>query len=49
MLSSSLDAASLSAHMSHEGLAQLFVRLTTRNFEEAIAARKDQRPPLFKD
>jgi enoyl-CoA hydratase len=49
MLSSSLDASSLSAHMGHEGLAQLFVRLTTRNFEEAVTARKEQRPPLFKD
>ncbi|MDQ1704942.1 MAG: enoyl-CoA hydratase [Frankiaceae bacterium] len=49
MLSASLDAASLSAHMDHEGLAQLFVRLTTRNFEEAVAARKDKRSPDFKD
>jgi enoyl-CoA hydratase len=49
MLSASLDASSLSAHMGHEGMAQLYVRLTTRNFEEAIAARKEQRPPLFKD
>jgi enoyl-CoA hydratase len=49
MLSASLDAASLSAHMDHEGLAQLFVRLTTRNFEEAVAARKDKRTPDFKD
>ena len=49
MLTASLDAASLSAHMDHEGLAQLFVRLTTRNFEEAVAARKDKRPPRFRD
>ena len=49
MLTASLDAASLSAHMDHEGLAQLFVRLTTRNFEEAVAARKDKRPPQFRD
>jgi enoyl-CoA hydratase len=49
MLSSSLDAASLSAHMGHEGLAQLYVRLTTRNFEEAVAARKEKRAPEFKD
>ncbi|MQY09536.1 putative enoyl-CoA hydratase echA12 [Actinomadura sp. RB68] len=49
MLWSSLDAASLEAHMDHEGLAQLFVRLTTRNFEEAIQARKEDRPPVFGD
>jgi len=49
MLASSLDASSLSAHMSHEGLAQLFVRLTTRNFEEAVSARREQRAPQFKD
>jgi enoyl-CoA hydratase len=49
MLSSSLDGGSLSAHMSHEGLAQLYVRLTTRNFEEAIAARKEKRSPHFAD
>jgi enoyl-CoA hydratase len=49
MLWSSLDAASLNAHMDHEGIAQLFVRLTTRNFEEAIQARKENRPPDFRD
>ena len=49
MLWSSLDASSLSAHMDHEGLAQLYVRLTTRNFEEAVAARKEKRAPSFKD
>lgn len=49
MLAASLDAASLSAHMDHEGIGQLFVRLTTRNFEEAVAARKERRQPEFKD
>lgn len=49
MLWSSLDAASLDAHMGQEGLAQLYVRLTTRNFEEAIQARKENRPPDFQD
>jgi enoyl-CoA hydratase len=49
MLTASLDAASLRAHMDHEGLAQLFVRLTTRNFEEAVSARREQRAPDFKD
>jgi enoyl-CoA hydratase len=49
MLWSSLEASSLAAPMDHEGLGQLYVRLTTRNFEEAVAARKDKRPPEFKD
>ena len=49
MLWSSLEAGSLAAHMDHEGIGQLFVRLTTRNFEEAVAARKDRRKPHFKD
>jgi enoyl-CoA hydratase len=49
MLTASLDASSLSAHMDHEGLAQLFVRLTTRNFEAAVSARRDKRAPDFKD
>jgi enoyl-CoA hydratase len=35
--------------MDHEGIAQLFVRLTTQNFEEAVLARKEKRPPIFKD
>jgi enoyl-CoA hydratase len=49
MLWSSLDAGSLAAHMDHEGHAQLYVRMTTENFEEAVRARKDRRPPVFRD
>jgi enoyl-CoA hydratase len=49
MLWSSLDAASMQAHMDHEGISQLFVRLTTQNFEEAVRARKEKRPPVFRD
>ena len=49
MLWSSLDAGSLASHMDHEGVAQLFVRLTTQNFEEAVRARKEKRPPVFRD
>jgi len=45
----SLDASSLEQHMEHEGLGQLFIRLTTKNFEEAIRARRDKRPPVFRD
>jgi enoyl-CoA hydratase len=49
LLWSSLDAGSLSSHMDHEGHAQLYVRLTTQNFEEAIRARREKRIPDFKD
>jgi len=49
LLWSSLDAASLGAHMDHEGVAQLYVRLTTENFEEAVRARREKRPPEFRD
>jgi enoyl-CoA hydratase len=49
MLWASLDAGSLSSHIDHEGVAQLFVRLTTQNFEEAVRARKEKRPPMFRD
>jgi enoyl-CoA hydratase len=46
---SGLDAASLEGHMQAEGLGQLFVRLLTANFEEAVAARVEGRPPVFTD
>ena len=49
MLRASLDAGSFAGHMDHEGLGQLYVRLTTRNFEEAVAARRDKRDPEFAD
>jgi enoyl-CoA hydratase len=49
MLWSSLDASSMHAHMDHEGIAQLYVRLTTQNFEEAIRARKEKRTPIYRD
>src|SRR5438270_4109141 len=49
MLWSSLDASSLTAHMDHEGIAQLYVRLTTENFEEAVRARKEKRNPVYED
>ncbi len=45
----SLDASSLQSHMDAEGTSQLFVRITTHNFEEAVAARKEGRRPDFKD
>jgi enoyl-CoA hydratase len=49
MLWSSLDASSLHSHMDHEGHGQLYVRLTTKNFDEAIKARAEGRKPVFKD
>jgi enoyl-CoA hydratase len=49
MLRTGIDASSLETHMDNEGTSQLFVRLTTRNFEEAVRARKEKRPPVFND
>jgi enoyl-CoA hydratase len=49
LLWASLDAGSLHAHMDHEGHAQLYVRLTTQNFEEAVRARREHRPPVYRD
>jgi enoyl-CoA hydratase len=49
LLWSSLDAGSLHSHIDHEGHAQLYVRLTTENFEEAVRARKEQRAPVYRD
>ena len=49
LLWSALDASSLSAHMDHESHAQLYVRLTTENFEEAIIARREGRTPVYRD
>ncbi len=44
-----LDASSLESHLSYEGIAQLFMRLTTTNFEEAVRARQENRSPVFRD
>lgn len=44
-----LDASSLRHHLTHEGVTQLYVRLTTKNFEEAVRARKEKRPPVYED
>jgi enoyl-CoA hydratase len=49
LLWSSLDASSLHAHMDHEGVTQLYVRLTTENFEESVRARRERREPVFRD
>jgi enoyl-CoA hydratase len=44
-----LDASSLEGHMQAEGLGQLYLRMLTDNFEEATQARKEKRPPRFRD
>ena len=44
-----LDAGTLEGHMQAEGLGQLYVRLLTANFEEAVAARAEKRAPAFTD
>ena len=49
LLWASLDAGGLHAHMNHEGHAQLYVRLTTENFEESVKARAEERKPVFRD
>lgn len=49
LLWASLDAGGLHAHMNHEGHAQLYVRLTTENFEESVRARAEGRKPEFRD
>jgi enoyl-CoA hydratase len=49
LLWSGLDAASLETHMRHEGIAQLYVRNLTGNFEEMIEARKEHRTPVYLD
>ncbi|WP_305094383.1 enoyl-CoA hydratase [Prescottella sp. R16] len=46
---SGLDASSLAQHMNQEGLGQLLIRLLTDNFEEATAARREKREPMFRD
>jgi enoyl-CoA hydratase len=46
---SGLEAGSLEGHMQAEGLGQLYVRLLTANFEEAVAARAEGRPAVFGD
>ena len=49
MMWSGLETASLQAAIELESHTQLFVRLTTKNFEEATRARRDGRKPVFED
>ena len=44
-----LEMGSLRAAIEMETHTQLFIRLTTKNFEEAVRARKERRRPNFKD
>jgi len=44
-----LEAGSLACAVELESHTQLYARLTTRNFEEAVKARKEGRPPEFED
>ena len=49
MLWAGMEASGYGAHMRAEMNAQLLVKMTTRNFEEAILARRENRPPVFLD
>jgi enoyl-CoA hydratase len=49
MMWAGLETASVAAAIEAESHTQLYVRLTTQNFEEATRARKEGRPPSFQD
>ncbi len=49
MIWAGLETGSLAAAIELESHTQLFVRLTTQNFEEATRARRENRKPDFKD
>jgi enoyl-CoA hydratase len=49
MMWAGLEAGSLQAAIELESHTQLFVRMTTQNFEEATLARKEGRKPDFRD
>ena len=49
MIWAGMEASSFASHMRAEMNAQLLVRMTTRNFEEAVLARHEKRPPVFAD
>ncbi|MEM7139780.1 MAG: enoyl-CoA hydratase [Actinomycetota bacterium] len=49
MMWSGLETNSLQAAIDMETHTQLYVRLTTDNFQEAVRARRENRPPDFKD
>ncbi|NIB42123.1 enoyl-CoA hydratase [Pseudomaricurvus alkylphenolicus] len=47
LLWAGINASSLHTHMNHESHAQLYMKLTTGNFEEAIKARQQERTPVY--
>ena len=49
MMWAGLETGSLQAAIELESHTQLFVRLTTQNFEEATLARREGRKPVFRD
>ena len=49
MMWAGLEVGSLASAVELESHTQLFVRLTTKNFEEASQARKEGRKPDFRD
>ena len=49
MMWAGLETGSLQAAIELESHTQLYVRLTTKNFEEATRARKEGRKPVFED
>jgi enoyl-CoA hydratase len=49
MMWAGLETGSLAAAIELESHTQLFVRMTTQNFEEATRARKEGRKPVFRD
>jgi enoyl-CoA hydratase len=49
MMWAGLESGSLQAAIELESHTQLFVRMTTQNFEEATLARKEGRKPVFRD
>ncbi len=49
MMWSGLETGSLEAAIALESHTQLFVRMTTQNFEEATRARREGRKPQFRD
>jgi len=49
MMWAGLETSSLRAAIELESHTQLFVRMTTKNFEEAVRARAENRPANFED
>jgi enoyl-CoA hydratase len=48
-LHAGISAGSLESYMPMEGIGQLYLRLLTDNFEEAVQARAEGRAPVFRD